>query len=103
MGEQMFSRLKAHKNEVLDHLFKIYRAVLMAGADGDFEFLQEYCELTFFNAYTRRIKELRESGVSLIVEEDLRADRGRPMQVVANMYDHTVIKGLSHLRSENGL
>ena len=36
MGEQIFSRLKAHKNEVLEHLFKIYRAVLMAGADGDY-------------------------------------------------------------------
>ncbi len=30
MGEQIFSRMKIHKNEVLEHLFKIYRAVLLA-------------------------------------------------------------------------
>ena len=30
------------------------------------------------------------------------ADKGKPMQVEANMYDHTVIKGLSPIRSENG-
>ncbi len=30
------------------------------------------------------------------------ADRGKPLQVEANMYDHTVIKGLSPVRSENG-
>jgi len=36
------------------------------------------------------------------VEEDIFADRGKPMQVEANMYDHTVIKGLSEKRKENG-
>lgn len=30
------------------------------------------------------------------------ADRGKPLQVEANMYDHTVIKGLSPIRKENG-
>ena len=30
------------------------------------------------------------------------ADRGKPMQVEANMYDHVVIKGLSPVRKENG-
>lgn len=36
------------------------------------------------------------------VEEDIFADKGKPMQVEANMYDHTVIKGLSPIRKENG-
>lgn len=36
------------------------------------------------------------------MEEDVFADRGKPMQVEANMYDHTVIKGLSPVRKENG-
>jgi len=31
------------------------------------------------------------------------ADRGKPMQVEANMYDHVVIKGLSPVRKENGV
>lgn len=63
MGEQIFSRLKAHKNEVLEHLFKIYRAVLMAGADGDYEFLKEYCEETFLEAYKRRLEELKNNKI----------------------------------------
>jgi len=32
--------MKVHKNEVLEHLFKIFRAVLMASQDRDFEFLE---------------------------------------------------------------
>lgn len=30
LGEQVFSRMKVHKNECLEHLFKIFRAVLLA-------------------------------------------------------------------------
>ena len=30
------------------------------------------------------------------------ADRGKPLQVEANMYDHVVIKGLSPVRKDNG-
>ena len=36
------------------------------------------------------------------VTEDLFADRGKPLEVEANMYDHTVIKGLNVARKENG-
>lgn len=38
----------------------------------------------------------------MIVEEDLEADRGKPIAIEANMYDHIVIKGLSINRKENG-
>jgi hypothetical protein len=31
------------------------------------------------------------------------ADRGKPMQIEVNMYDHTVVKGLSWTRKENGI
>lgn len=40
--------------------------------------------------------------MEFVVEEDLYADRGKPMIPIANMYDHTVIKGLSPVRRENG-
>lgn len=30
------------------------------------------------------------------------ADRGKPMQIEANMYDHVIIKGLSPNRKANG-
>ena len=40
MGEQIFARMKVHKSEVLEHLFKIYRAVLLSSAERDFDFLE---------------------------------------------------------------
>ena len=40
MGEQVFARMKVHKTEVLEHLFKIYRAVLLSSQDRDFDFLE---------------------------------------------------------------
>ena len=42
IGDQVFSRMRIHKGEVLEHLYKIYRAVLLSSADGDYEFLREY-------------------------------------------------------------
>jgi hypothetical protein len=42
MGDQIFSRMKVHKAEVLEHLFKIYRAVLLSAADNDYDFIKEY-------------------------------------------------------------
>ena len=102
MGEQIFSRMQVHKNEVLHHLFKIYRAVLLSMSDHDYEFLGSYCEKTFQEKLVARLKSLKEQGITLKVEEDLFADKGKPMLVEANMYDHTVIKGLSLERSENG-
>ena len=40
MGMQIYSRMKIHKLEVIEHLFKIYRAVLLSAVDRDFEFLE---------------------------------------------------------------
>ena len=56
----------------------------------------------FFTKLRNRLNQLKAQGVTLTVEEDMFADRGKPMTVEANMYDHTVIKGLSPVRSENG-
>lgn len=102
MGEQIFSRMRVHKNEVLHHLFKIYRAVLLSMADKDHAFLEQYCEKTFFEKLRNRLEQLDKEGIVLRVEEDMFADRGKPLLVEANMYDHTVIKGLSVVRAENG-
>lgn len=94
--------MKVHKNECLDHLFKIYRAVLLGSQDRDFDFLEQYCEEMFFIKLRNRLNQLKSSQIELVVEEDLYADRGKPMQIEANMYDHVVIKGLSPERRENG-
>ena len=102
LSEQVFSRMKIHRTEVLQHLFKIYRAVLLSSADRDFDFLEQYCEEMFFQKLKNRLNQLNTSGLILSVEEDMFADRGKPLQVEANMYDHVLIKGLSPVRKENG-
>ena len=102
IGDQIFSRLKVHKGEILEHLVKIYRAVLLSAADSDFDFIKEYCEETFYDKLIRRIKQLDKSGISMAVKEDMYADKGKPMDIEANMYDSTVIKGLTLTRKENG-
>jgi hypothetical protein len=56
----------------------------------------------FFIKLRNRLNQINSNGLSLQVEEDLYADRGKPMQPEANMYDHIVIKGLSPVRRENG-
>lgn len=56
----------------------------------------------FFTKFRNRLNQLKTNNIKFIVEEDVFADRGKPMQIEANMYDHTVIKGLSPIRKENG-
>jgi hypothetical protein len=56
----------------------------------------------FFTKLRNRLNQLKSSGIEFTVEEDLFADKGKPMQIEANMYDHIVIKGLSPVRRENG-
>lgn len=94
--------MKVHKNEVLEHLFKIFRAVLLSAQDRDYEFLEEYCEEMFYTKLRNRLNQLKANGIEFIVEEDVFADRGKPMSIEANLYDHVVIKGLSTVRRNNG-
>jgi hypothetical protein len=79
MGEQLFSRMKVHKGEVLEHLFKVYRAVLLSAQDRDFDFLEQYCEEMFYTKLRNRLNQLKASGLTLKVEEDMFADKGKPL------------------------
>ena len=56
----------------------------------------------FYNKLRNRLNQLKSSNIKFVVEEDMFADRGKPMRVEANMYDHVVVKGLSPVRKENG-
>lgn len=71
--------MKVHKSEVLEHLFKIYRAVLLSAQDRDFEFLEQYCEEMFYTKLRNRLNQIKAEGLTLTVEEDLFADRGKPL------------------------
>ncbi|CAI2373281.1 unnamed protein product [Moneuplotes crassus] len=97
LGDQIFSRMKIHKGEVLEHLYKIFRATLLSAADRDYDFLKEYCEETFADKLIKRLENLRKEGLTCSYEEDM-----RPIEVEANMYDTTVIKGVNIHRKENG-
>ena len=63
MGEQIFSRMKVHKGEVLEHLFKIYRAVLLSSQDRDFDFLEQYCEEMFYTKLRNRLNQLKSQNI----------------------------------------
>jgi hypothetical protein len=40
MREQIFAWMKVHKNELIEHLFNVLRAVIMASQDRDFELME---------------------------------------------------------------
>ena len=63
MGEQIFARMKVNRTEVMHHLFKIYRAVLLSSADRDFDFLEQYCEEMFFEKLRNRLNSLNSAGL----------------------------------------
>ena len=40
--------------------------------------------------------------MTISVEDDMFADRGKPMPMEASLYDQIMIKGLSPVRKDNG-
>ena len=56
----------------------------------------------FFTKLRNRLNQIKAEGLTLSVEEDPFADRGKPIKVEANMYDDVLIKGLSPVRRDNG-
>ena len=55
--------MKVHKNECLDHMFKIFRAVLLSAQDRDFDFLEEYTEEMFFIKLRNRLNQLKSEEI----------------------------------------
>jgi hypothetical protein len=41
--------------------------------------MEQYCEETFFTKLRNRLNQLKAQGVTLQVEEDVFADKGKPM------------------------
>merc|ERR1711990_30382 len=68
LPEQIFARMKVHQNECLDHLWKIFRAVLLSAQDRDYDFLKEYCDEIFYVKLKNRLEQLHENGFELVVE-----------------------------------
>jgi hypothetical protein len=47
--------MKVNKVEVLEHLFKIFRAALLASQDRDFDFLEQYCDDVLYTKLRNRL------------------------------------------------
>lgn len=101
LPEQVFTRSKITKAEVLKHLFKIYRGVLLASSEFDYEFLEEYCEKEFLNKLKEKLDEYKTRGYTIEVVEDLKANKGYRLLPEMHLYDCIVIKGLYLDRSKN--
>lgn len=102
LPEQTFLRTKTAKYEVLKHLFKIYRGVLLAISENDIEFLGEYCEKTFLSNLQKKLTEFQELKYQIEVYEDMKANNGFRLLPEMHLYDTIIIKGLFLERDKNG-
>jgi hypothetical protein len=102
LPEQIFVRSKTPKAELLKHLFKIYRGVLLACSENDQEFLKEYVEPIFCDRLIKKLEEFKTRKYTLEVVEDMKANNGVRLFPEMHMYDCVVIKGLFLDRNRNG-
>jgi hypothetical protein len=102
LPEQIFVRSHTPKSEVLKHLFKIYRGVLLGCSENDTEFLQEYCEKTFYENLKNKLEEYKLRKYTIEVVEDMKANKGFRLFPEMHLYDCVVIKGLYLDRQKNG-
>ena len=87
--------------EVMKHLFKIYRGVLLASTQLDYEFLSEYCEAEFCKKLKEWLEEIKLKNYSLELVEDMEANKGIRMLPEMNLYDSIIIKGIKAERELN--
>lgn len=102
LPEQIFVRSKTPKADVLKHLFKIYRGVLLACCEGDQEFIKEYVESTFSKKLISSLEDFKTRKYTLELLEDMKANKGYRMFPEMHLYDCVVVKGLYIEREKNG-
>jgi len=101
LPEQIFVRGQTPKSDLLKHLFKIYRGVLLASSENDYEFLQEYCEPKFYEKLKNKLEEYKLRKYTIEVVEDMKANNGYRLFPEMHLYDCVVIKGLFIDREKN--
>lgn len=101
LPEQVFVRSMMAKSEVLKHLYKVYRAVLLACSTYDFEFLKEYCEYNFYTKLKNKLEEFQKLKYTIEVVEDMKANKGARLLPEMHLYDCIIIKGLYVDREKN--
>jgi len=89
------------KGQLLKHLFKIYRGILLASTEKDNEFLSEYCEENFYNVLKEKLKFFEKLGYQLELVEDMKGENNERINPEMHLYDCIIIKGLSIDRKKN--
>jgi hypothetical protein len=79
----------------LKHLFKIYRGVLLASSEYDYDFLKEYCEDTFHAKLVNKLEEFKSRKFEIELVEDVKANNGVRLLPEMHLYDSIIIKGLT--------
>ena len=103
LPDQVFARSSISRAELLSHLFKIYRGVLLASSQKDFSFIDEYVELTMATKLKSKLESFEKRGLIVDVVEDLRGLGNKPVPIEMHLYDSVIVKGLSTDRSKNDI
>ena len=103
LPDQVFARNRVvSRRGVLEHFFKMYRGVLLASSQYDYDFLEEYCETQFFNKLKEKLKTFQNLNYKIDVLEDMKANRNQRINPEMHLYDCIVFKGISTDRTKNG-
>lgn len=89
------------KGQLLKHLFKIYRGVLLASCELDYEFLGEYCEENFVNVLKDKLEFFKKKGYQIELVEDMKGENNSRIIPEMHLYDCIVIKGINVERKKN--
>lgn len=102
LPDQVLVRNDITRKELLLYLFKLYRGVLLAISQYDYDFLREYCEENFYSKLFNVLSQYKDSNYTIEVLEDMKANNNVRLYPELHLYDSIIIKGLSNVRSQNG-
>lgn len=103
LPDQLFARNRnCTRRELLEHFFKMYRGVLLASTQFDYEFISEYCEERLAEKLNSKLKRFKDNNFRLEIVEDLKAvNNSERMSPEFHFYDNIIIKGVNLDRKKN--
>eukprot|EP01017_Pseudomicrothorax_dubius_P011145 TRINITY_DN14112_c0_g5_i1.p1 TRINITY_DN14112_c0_g5~~TRINITY_DN14112_c0_g5_i1.p1 ORF type:complete len:322 (+),score=60.02 TRINITY_DN14112_c0_g5_i1:110-1075(+) len=102
LGERVFAQHRLPKDFILDHLFKIYRGVLLSSQNVDEEFLREYLEPGFAQRFVESLDRVKKQNYQLQAYKDVSGVRGEPIPDHLTIIDMHMLRGLTADRAKNG-
>lgn len=86
---------------MLNHLFKIFRGVLLSACEYDYEFLSEYCEENFAEILKDKLEFFKKMEYQIELVEDMEGENNGRVPIEMHLYDCIVLKGLNIDRKKN--